>query len=100
MKKDTDRYEPTLIYPSFIKGLALVRRYGINKYGKSDDWRTTKSEDTLDAMGRHYLAILMGEDFDQESGLAHLYHLGCNVMFETERKYGLDSDTIIKTSNL
>jgi len=87
-KKDEGKYEPTLVYPSFIRALATVRRYGINKHGSSIDWRTTPPVDHYDAMGRHLNAILAGEEFDSVSGMPHLWHLGANVMFEVERDYG------------
>jgi len=95
-KKPEGKYEPTLIYPSLIKGVAMVRRYGINKHGSSTDWRTTDPLDTLDAMGRHYFGILMGEELDPESSLPHLYHLGANVMFAIEAQYGSGFDYVKK----
>jgi hypothetical protein len=82
------KYEPTLVYPSFIEAIAIVRRYGIEKHGDSEDWRSTPSIDHLDALGRHYLAMMKGEELAADSQLPHLYHLGCNVMFEIEREYG------------
>jgi hypothetical protein len=88
MKKYEGKYEPTLIYPSLIKALAIVRRYGVNKHGASDDWRTTLRGAHYDAIYRHLLAILDGETLDPESGLPHLWHIATNVMFEVERDYG------------
>jgi hypothetical protein len=87
-KKDEGKAEPTLVYYSMIRGLALVRKYGIEKYGKSEDWRSTPSIRHFDALLRHVYAYMSGEAEDVDSGLSHLYHAAANIMFEIERRYG------------
>jgi hypothetical protein len=87
-KNEEGKAEPTLVYWSMIEGLARVRAYGIKKYGKSEDWRTTKSIRHFDAALRHIFAALCGEERDEQSGLPHLYHAAANIMFEIERRYG------------
>jgi hypothetical protein len=87
-KYDEGKYQPTLLYPSFIRAVAKVRQYGINKYGKSEDWRTTEPIRHFDALIRHVLAHMEGEYTDKESGLPHLYHAAANIMFEIERIEG------------
>lgn len=99
MKKPEGKYEPTLVYRSMVVALAHVRRYGIEKHGSSDDWRTTPAVAHYDAMLRHLLAVIDGEEVDQESGLPHLWHLATNVMFEVERLYGVGSETFVKGRN-
>jgi hypothetical protein len=85
-KKDDGKYEPTLVYRSLIDAVARVRKYGIEKYGKSEDWRTTPSVKHFDALLRHVYAYLSGEHLDEGSGLPHLWHAAANIMFEIERR--------------
>lgn len=87
-KKEEGKHQPTLVYQSFIRGVSRVRMYGIQKYGKSDDWRTTPSIRHFDAALRHIHAFLDGEAKDESSGLSHLYHAAANLMFEIERREG------------
>jgi hypothetical protein len=87
-KKSEGKYKPTLVYPSFIEHIARVREYGVNKHGHSEDWRTTPKVFHINATQRHINVYTSGEEFDQESGLPHLAHAACNLMFEIERAYG------------
>ena len=93
MKKPEGKYEPTLVYTSLIKAIARVRRYGIEKHGDSEDWRSTTPVQHYDAALRHLYAVIDGEELD-ESGLPHLAHCLTTLMFELERKYGQDKSLI------
>jgi hypothetical protein len=86
-KKPEGKYEPTLVYTSLIKLVAKRRRYGINKHGSSEDWRTTTPTQHHDAMMRHLLADIDGETCD-ENGDDHLVALVTTAMFEIERRHG------------
>lgn len=86
-KKEEGKAEPTLVYWSMIEGLSRVREYGIKKYGKSEDWRTTSSIKHFDAMLRHIFAFMSGEEYDHDSGMSHLWHAAANIMFEIERRH-------------
>ena len=86
MKKPEGKYEPTLVYSSLIKLIAKRRRYGIDKHGSSEDWRTTPESAHHDAMMRHLLADIDGEVDD--NGDDHLVALVTTAMFELERRYG------------
>jgi hypothetical protein len=85
-KKPENKPELSLVYPSMLEAIARVRRYGIDKHGSSEDWRSTDSIKHFDAMLRHIFAYLDGEEVDQASGLSHLAHVAANVMFEIERR--------------
>ena len=39
-----------------------------------------------DALYRHWLAYLSGEEIDPESGMSHLWHMACNLDFLIERE--------------
>tara|TARA_R110002153_G_scaffold249071_1_gene405326 strand:+ start:4492 stop:5250 length:759 start_codon:yes stop_codon:yes gene_type:complete len=63
------------------EALAKVLTFGASKY-KPNNWK--ECSDTgryLAAAHRHLNAIITGEDYDPETGLPHLDHMLCNLMF-------------------
>lgn len=98
-KKPEGKYEPTLVYTSLTRYVAIVRRFGIEKHGNSEDWRTTTPVQHYDAVLRHINAVVDGEDFDAESGLPHLAHAITGLMFELERKFGGEHANIVRTKH-
>jgi hypothetical protein len=81
IKADSGKPMMSLIDPEFLEGLAEVLTFGANKYDKHN-WRGGIAYSRLlDAAYRHLGAINNGEDLDTESGLPHIYHLACCVMF-------------------
>lgn len=72
---------PTMI----IKAIAIVREYGVRKYGRRESWREVEIERYRDAAYRHFIAYIEDpKGVDEESGLPHLWHLACNVSFLCE----------------
>ncbi len=72
-----------LIDPIWLKGVARVLTFGSKKYSR-DNWKKCKKRDVhlyWSAMYRHLEAIRMGEEIDPETGLKHIYHASCNMMF-------------------
>jgi len=84
-KNDSKKYEPTLIYTSLIKAIAAVRKHGAEKYGSTEDWRTTPPTNHFNAIERHLNAHLDGEYWDEDSELPHLHLAVATLMFEIER---------------
>lgn len=83
MKFDADKPRMDLIEPEFLEGLAKVLTLGASKYAPNS-WKTDVSEPErryYAAALRHLLAWKKGEKTDHESGLSHLYHAACNLMF-------------------
>lgn len=80
-KADTGKLRLTLVHPALIRAVAKVREYGTKKYKDPDNWRRVEPQRYRDAMYRHWLAYLEGEKCDPESGLPHLWHCACNIMF-------------------
>jgi hypothetical protein len=81
VKADSGKPMMSLIDPEFLEGLAEVLTFGAKKYAKHN-WRGGIAfSRLLDAAYRHLGAINRGEDTDPESGLPHIYHLTCCVMF-------------------
>lgn len=67
-----------------VRDIAAVLTFGAEKYA-AHNWRTGGSwMKVADSALRHCLALLDGEENDPESGLPHLGHLGCNLVFLNE----------------
>lgn len=85
MKFDTGK----LCYTPLMRGLALPLRavaavlsYGKQKYAE-DSWQEVPDAKNRyeNAYYRHMNARLSGETYDEESGLPHMAHELCNLMF-------------------
>jgi hypothetical protein len=73
-----------LLPPKALLAMAEVLGYGASMYG-SNNWRLGLAwEDTYASLQRHLLAWHDLEDVDPESGLTHLAHAGCQLMFLLE----------------
>lgn len=53
-------------------------KYDKNNWAKGNGFKWTRP---FNAMLRHLFAWVRGEDNDPESGLSHIAHVGCNVLF-------------------
>lgn len=95
-KADAGKIRPTLVPPSLTMAVAAVREYGCRKYHDPDNWLQVDPQRYRDALYRHWLSYLDGEDVDSESGLPHLWHLACNVAFLIE----MDGDTDGRTETV
>ena len=80
-KHDQGKPRTDLLDYTLIEGIAQVLGFGAKKYA-ADNWRKGIAvRRLLGAALRHTFAFLQGEDKDPESGLSHLYHAGCCLMF-------------------
>lgn len=86
-KADKGKIQPTLVSPDLVKAVAEVRMFGTEKYHDPDNWKEVEPQRYLDALYRHLLAYIGGEECDLESGLSHLAHMGCNISFLLDRDY-------------
>ena len=84
VKADKGKVRPTLVTPSLVMATAHVREYGCEKYHDPENWRQVEPQRYIDALYRHFLAFLNGEELDPESGLSHLWHMACNLSFLIE----------------
>lgn len=70
-----------LIPTEALEEVAKVFTYGAQKYDP-DNWRKGFPWRSVFGSGmRHMQAWLSGEDNDEESGLPHLAHAACNMLF-------------------
>ncbi len=65
-----------------LKGVAAVLTYGAQKY-KRNSWQNVPNarERYMDAADRHLNEYNMQYENDEESGLPHIFHAICNLMF-------------------
>jgi len=87
MGKPGDKYDQgkpqlSLLPPKAVIGVSEVLTFGRVKYCK-EGWKDVPDavDRYRDALLRHFMAILDGEDIDPESGLPHIDHVQANAMF-------------------
>lgn len=81
-----DQEKPAMQYLSniWIIGVSEVLGFGAKKY-EGHNWRKgITSSRLLGACLRHVFAYMGGEDNDPETGLCHLHHASCCLMFASE----------------
>lgn len=82
LKYDDDKIRFDLIEPEFEEAVASVLTMGAKKYAPNS-WQHV--DDRVNryyaSLRRHINAWRKGELIDKESGLSHLAHAACNVMF-------------------
>lgn len=70
-----------LVLPSTIEWLGRIRTYGVQKYKDPDNWKKVPKDQYVGAAMRHFEKYRKGEYLDDESGMPHLAHAMCNLMF-------------------
>lgn len=68
-----------------LQEVAKVLDYGAHKYGSRSNWRKgMKWMELAGSTVRHVSSWIKGDDFDAESGLHHLAHAVCDLLFLLE----------------
>jgi hypothetical protein len=92
-KNDADKVRWELLSVPAIREIAKVMTFGAKKYD-AHNWRGGFDWSRLyGAALRHLTSHMEGDSIDSESGLSHLAHAGCCIMFLLEheiRKLGND----------
>lgn len=84
IKNDKDKPRMELLSPIAVREIAKVMTFGAKKYA-AHNWRGgIVWSRVLGAALRHMFSFLGGEDKDPETGLSHLAHAGCCIMFLLE----------------
>lgn len=83
IKYDEGKANWSLMPFEAIEDINKVLEFGAKKY---DGWNYAKGSGMsysriLNSLLRHIFAYMRGEDLDKESGLSHLAHAGCNIVF-------------------
>ena len=84
VKDDREKPMMGVVFRDFARALEAVGdvgTYGVRKYA-AHGWETVPEADRryMDAMIRHMLSHLQGEDRDPESDLDHLAHMAWNAL--------------------
>jgi Domain of unknown function (DUF5664) len=85
VKADAGKPRWDLLPPVALEEVSKVLEFGARKYAP-DNWRKVKGwrwRYARAAIG-HIFAFLRGERVDPESGLPHLAHAACSVLFVLE----------------
>jgi len=84
IKNDEGKARMGLLPPFATKAVARVLTFGAQKY-KAHNWRRVDVRSRyLDATERHIGEYKMGRDIDPDSGLRHLAHAACSLLFLLE----------------
>lgn len=83
VKYDSGKTDWSLMPFEAVEEINKVLEFGAKKYAahnwtQGDGFRYTR---VLNSLFRHLFAWARGEDCDPESGLSHLSHAGCNIIF-------------------
>ena len=70
-----------LLPPIALEKISEVLTFGATKYSEWNWAEGFKHTDVIASLQRHINAYMRGEDIDPETGLSHLAHAGCNIMF-------------------
>ena len=82
IKHDANKLPLELVDWAFINEIAEVLELGRKKYSANNWQKLDNAEDRYFAAAmRHLIAWRQGETHDLESGLSHLSHAACNLMF-------------------
>ena len=82
--KDDEGKEPLdLLAPEWLFGTAQVLKFGAAKYEAYNWAKGMKWSRVFGALMRHMWKWWLGEKTDPETGLSHLWHASCCLMFLT-----------------
>lgn len=88
-KADAGKAPISLVPMDIVWAIAWIRKYGNEKYGDPDNWKTVEPERYRDALMRHLLHYISDpKSIDEESGYPHLWHAACNMAFLMSMDYG------------
>lgn len=80
-KNDQEKPMMALLTPEFLEETAKVLTFGAAKYEKYNWAKGMAWSRPFGALMRHAWAWWGGQDKDPETGLSHLAHVACNVLF-------------------
>lgn len=82
MKFDQGKLDYTLLPWDGVEEIVKVLEFGARKYAR-DNWKHVDRAQSryLAAAFRHIIAYNQGQTTDQETGLSHLAHAGCCLLF-------------------
>lgn len=101
IKFDDGKSPYELLAPELLEGLSIVLGKGARKYSKRNWEKGMQWGRVFGACMRHMWAWWRGENIDNETGLSHLWHASCCIMFLVayeQRGVGEDDRPIISST--
>lgn len=83
MKFDSDKPDYSLVPFGALDEVVKVLTYGAKKYDRFN-WEKVERHRYEAAALRHISAYMQGEKFDPETGINHMAHAVCSLMFLVE----------------
>lgn len=83
IKFDSEKPDYSLLPFAPIDDVVRVLTYGAKKYDR-DNWRHVERYRYEAAMMRHISSYMQGEKYDHETGINHLAHAMCSLIFLME----------------
>jgi len=83
IRYDSGKADWSLMPWEAVEEINKVLEFGAKKYAKHN-WQQGEGFSytrVLNSLLRHVFSYMRGEDLDPESGLSHMAHAGCNVLF-------------------
>lgn len=94
IKHDQEKLPYHLLDPILLESIAQVLDFGAKKYGERNWELGMQWHRPFGALMRHMWAWWSGADKDPETGLSHLAHAACCIMFLLNySNRGIGSDT-------
>lgn len=94
-KTDEDKVQYRYLTREALEGTSKVLMFGANKYTPRNWEKGMSYMRVYDALMRHMFAWRSGEDLDPETGINHLHHAACCLLFlqtYVERNYDAYDD--------
>jgi len=81
-KNDQEKIRMDLLPFDVLEEIAKGLTFGAKKYSDNNWQKVENAQERYEAaLLRHFADYKKGEKLDNESGLSHLIHLGCNAIF-------------------
>lgn len=97
-KYDSDKLRWDLLPIDCVEDVVKILTFGANKYAPNN-WQQVESDRYYAALMRHLSTWRQGEDMDSESGLPHLAHAMCNVLFLLWKQKHQDNESTSRNKN-
>jgi hypothetical protein len=81
LRYDDGKTPYDILSPISLEGTALILELGAVKYELRNWEKGMAWSRVIGPTFRHLVKFVAGEDLDQETGMPHVHHIACNVMF-------------------
>lgn len=85
IKFDNEKPDYSLVPFGALDEVVKVLTYGAKKYDRHN-WQHVDDIRYQAALMRHFSAYMQGEANDPETGISHLAHMGCSVLFLLQKQ--------------